>query len=34
MNMVRELILLNVDNVDKYKGLPIEKYLDDMTKFE
>lgn len=33
MSTVRELILLNTENADKYKGIPIEKYLDDMTKF-
>lgn len=33
MNTVRELILLNTENADKYKGIPIEKYLEDMTKF-
>jgi pyridoxine kinase len=33
MRVVRELILLNTENVDKYKGIPIEKYLDDMISF-
>lgn len=34
MKTVRNLILQNTDNVDKYKGLPIEKYLEEMTEFK
>lgn len=33
MNTVRQLILENTENADKYKGIPIEKYLEDMTDF-
>jgi len=33
MDMVRTLILKNAENVDKYKGIPIEKYLEEMTNF-
>lgn len=33
MDMVRELILKNKENADKYKGIPIEKYLEEMTDF-
>lgn len=33
MEMVRRLILRNADNADKNKGIPIEKYLDEMTNF-
>ena len=34
MNMVRTLILRNAENADKNKGIPIERYLDEMTDFE
>ena len=34
MDMVRNLILKNKENVDKYKGIPIEKYLDEITDFK
>lgn len=34
MKMVRTMILKNTENIDKYKGIPIEKYLDEITKFE
>ena len=34
MNTVRKLILQNTENVDKYKGIPIEKYLEEMTEFK
>lgn len=33
MKTVRELVLKNTENADKYKGIPIEKYLEEMTKF-
>ncbi|MFR2966468.1 MAG: hypothetical protein ACLTK0_08865 [Anaerovoracaceae bacterium] len=33
MDMVRKLIIRNKENVDKYKGIPIEKYLEEMTNF-
>ena len=33
MDMVRKLIIRNKENVDKYKGMPIEKYLEEMTNF-
>ena len=33
MDTVRKLIFKNKENVDKYKGIPIEKYLDEMTDF-
>ncbi len=33
MNTLRELILLNKDNADKTSGIPIEKYLEEMTNF-
>lgn len=32
MDTVRELILWNTDNADKYKGIPIEKYLQEITE--
>ena len=32
MDTVRELILQNTENADKYKGIPIEKYLNEITK--
>ena len=28
MNVVKKMISLNVDNVDKYKGIPVENYLE------
>ncbi len=31
MDTVRGLILRNTENVDKYKGIPIEKYLNEIT---
>ena len=34
MDTVRSLILRNQENVDKYKGIPIEKYLDEITDFK
>ena len=34
MRTVRSLILRNTENVDKYKGIPIEKYLEEMTEFK
>lgn len=34
MKTVRNLVMRNTENVDKYKGIPIEKYLDEMTNFE
>ena len=34
MRTVRRLILRNTENVDKYKGIPIEKYLEEMTEFK
>ena len=34
MKTVRNLILQNTDNADKYKGIPIEKYLEEMTEFK
>ena len=34
MNTLRELILLNKDNADKTSGIPIEKYLEEMTNFQ
>ena len=30
MDVVRELILKNRDNADKYKGIPVEKYLEQV----
>ena len=28
MNVVKKMISLNIDNVDKYKGIPVENYLE------
>lgn len=33
MDTLRRLILLNKDNADLTSGIPIEKYLDEMTNF-
>lgn len=33
MDTLRELIMLNKDNADKTSGIPIEKYLEEMTNF-
>lgn len=33
MDTLRNLILLNKDNADKTSGIPIEKYLEEMTNF-
>jgi pyridoxine kinase len=32
MDVVRELVVRNKDNVDKYKGIPIESYLEVLDK--
>lgn len=34
MDTLRELIMLNKDNTDKTSGIPIEKYLEEMTNFQ
>ena len=30
MDTVVKLISLNIDNKDKYKGIPLEQYLEDL----
>ena len=32
MKVVEKLIDLNKDNVDKYKGIPLEQYIEVITK--
>jgi pyridoxine kinase len=31
MNSIQQLIMKNIDNADKYKGIPIESYLADLS---
>lgn len=31
MNVVKKMIEVNVNNVDKYKGIPLEMYLEDLA---
>ena len=32
MKVVEKLIALNKDNVDKYKGIPLEQYIEVITE--